>query len=69
MIPGAIIRKPGDIELNAGRKTVTVTVANTGADRFGVATTLKLGARKREACGSTSRPGRPCVSSPGKPAR
>jgi urease subunit beta len=30
MIPGEIITKPGDIELNAGRKTVTVTVANTG---------------------------------------
>jgi len=30
MIPGAIITLPGDIELNAGRKTVTLTVANTG---------------------------------------
>jgi urease subunit beta len=30
MIPGEIITKPGDIELNAGRKTVTLTVANTG---------------------------------------
>jgi urease subunit beta len=30
MIPGEIITKPGDIELNAGRATVTLTVANTG---------------------------------------
>ena len=30
MIPGEIITLPGDIELNAGRKTVTLTVANTG---------------------------------------
>ena len=30
MIPGEIITKPGDIALNAGRKTVTLTVANTG---------------------------------------
>ena len=30
MIPGEIITRSGDIELNAGRKTVTLTVANTG---------------------------------------
>jgi urease subunit beta len=30
MIPGEIILADGDIELNAGRKTVTLTVANTG---------------------------------------
>jgi urease subunit beta len=30
MIPGEIISQSGDIELNAGRKTVTLTVANTG---------------------------------------
>jgi urease subunit beta len=30
MIPGEIITKGGDITLNAGRKTVTVTVTNTG---------------------------------------
>jgi urease subunit beta len=30
MIPGEIITQPGDLELNAGRKTVTLTVANTG---------------------------------------
>ena len=30
MIPGEIIVAAGEIELNAGRATVTVTVANTG---------------------------------------
>ena len=30
MIPGEIITQPGDIELNAGRDTVTVSVANIG---------------------------------------
>jgi urease subunit beta len=30
VIPGEIITKPGDIELNKGRKSVTLTVANTG---------------------------------------
>jgi urease subunit beta len=30
MIPGEIITRPGDIELNAGRKTVTLSVANSG---------------------------------------
>jgi urease subunit beta len=30
MIPGEMFIKDGDIELNAGRKTVTLTVANTG---------------------------------------
>jgi len=30
MIPGEIFTKPGELELNAGRPTVTVTVANTG---------------------------------------
>jgi len=30
MIPGEIITQPGDIELNAGRETVTLTVANSG---------------------------------------
>lgn len=30
MIPGEIMTAPGEIELNAGRKTVTVQVANTG---------------------------------------
>ena len=30
MIPGELFIKEGEIELNAGRKTVTLTVANTG---------------------------------------
>jgi urease subunit beta len=30
MIPGEIITAPGEIELNAGRPTVTLEVANTG---------------------------------------
>ena len=30
MIPGEMETLPGEIELNAGRKTVTLTVANTG---------------------------------------
>src|ERR687883_13210 len=30
MIPGEIKTRPGEIELNAGRRTVSITVANTG---------------------------------------
>ena len=30
MIPGKVITAPGEIELNAGRAAVTLTVANTG---------------------------------------
>jgi urease subunit beta len=30
MIPGEFFMKDGSIELNAGRKTLTLTVANTG---------------------------------------
>ena len=30
MIPGEMFIKDGDIELNAGRKTVIITVANSG---------------------------------------
>jgi urease subunit beta len=30
LIPGEIFTKPGDITLNAGSRTVTLTVANTG---------------------------------------
>jgi urease subunit beta len=30
MIPGEIITAPSDIEINAGRQAVTITVANTG---------------------------------------
>jgi urease subunit beta len=30
MIPGELIVEPGEIELNAGRSTITLMVANTG---------------------------------------
>ena len=30
MIPGEIKTMPGEIEINAGRKTITVSVANSG---------------------------------------
>ncbi|HEY1431657.1 MAG TPA: urease subunit beta [Stellaceae bacterium] len=30
MIPGEIIAAPGEIEINTGRATITLTVANTG---------------------------------------
>jgi urease subunit beta len=30
MIPGEIITEPGNIELNAGREAITITVANAG---------------------------------------
>jgi urease subunit beta len=30
MIPGELFTEPGDIELNAGRPTLTLRVANTG---------------------------------------
>src|SRR2546423_10466016 len=30
MIPGELLTAPGEIEINAGRSTVTLTVANTG---------------------------------------
>ena len=30
MIPGELLAEPGDIELNAGRPTLALTVANTG---------------------------------------
>src|SRR6202035_5914820 len=30
MIPGEIITEAGDVELNTGRKTITLAVANTG---------------------------------------
>ena len=30
MIPGELLAEPGELELNAGRPTITLTVANTG---------------------------------------
>jgi urease subunit beta len=36
MIPGEMFIKDGEIELNAGRRTVTLSVANTGDRRIQV---------------------------------
>ena len=30
MIPGELLAEPGELELNAGRSTITLVVANTG---------------------------------------
>ena len=30
MVPGEVITAPGEIEINAGRPSITMTVANTG---------------------------------------
>jgi urease subunit beta len=30
MIPGELLAEPGELELNAGRPTITLSVANTG---------------------------------------
>ena len=30
MIPGEIITQPGEIELNAGKETITIEISNTG---------------------------------------
>jgi urease subunit beta len=75
MIPGEYFIKDGEIELNAGRKTVTLSVTNTG-DRpiqvgshyhfFETNPALKFDRKKRAACGSTSRPAPRCASSPGQ---
>ena len=45
MIPGEIITRPGDIELNAGRETVTLTVANTGDRPIQVEATVPDGTK------------------------
>lgn len=60
MIPGEIITPEGEIELNAGRPTVTLEIANSG-DRpiqvgshyhfFETNPALKLTAPRRAACG------------------
>ena len=77
MIPGELFIQDGDIELNAGRKTVTLTVANTG-DRpiqvgshyhfFETNPALNSTARRPAACASTSPPAPPSASSPARPA-
>ncbi|EXI91410.1 MAG: Urease subunit beta 1 [Candidatus Accumulibacter sp. BA-94] len=78
MIPGEIVTADGDIELNAGRPTLTLTVANTG-DRpiqvgshyhfFETNPALRFNraqaraGRRRGAIGSTFRRAQPCASS------
>lgn len=73
MIPGEILTDDGEHELNAGRPTLTVVVANTG-DRpvqvgshyhfFEANDALSFDrAAARAASGSTSRPAPPCASS------
>ena len=77
MIPGEMFIQDGEIELKPGRKTVTLSVTNTG-DRpiqvgshyhfFETNPALNSTARRRAACGSTSRPAPRCGSSQGRPA-
>jgi urease subunit beta len=64
MIPGELLPAEGDIELNAGRETVTIAVANTGDRPFKwdrIFTFLRstprcsLSVTKREGCASTFR--------------
>jgi urease subunit beta len=47
MIPGEMFIKDGEIELNAGRKTVTLTVANTGDRPIQVGSHYHLFERKK----------------------
>jgi urease beta subunit len=75
MIPGEMFIKDGEIELNAGRKTVTLTVANSG-DRpiqvgshyhfFETNPALKFGSILRRApqCGSSRGRSETCSSWP-----
>ena len=75
MIPGEYFIQEGEIELNAGRKGVTLAVANTG-DRpiqvgshyhfFETNPALAFERRRRAACASTSPPAPPCASSRGR---
>ena len=76
MIPGEMFIQDGEIELNAGRKTVTLTVANSG-DRpiqvgshyhfFETNPALKFDRRTPAACGSILRPAPRCGSSRARP--
>ena len=78
MIPGEIFTAEGDIEMNAGRPTVTLTVANTGDRPIQVGShyhfyetnaALRSTASRRAASGSTSRPAPRPASSRGRAAR
>jgi urease beta subunit len=78
MIPGEIIPAPGEVELNAGRPTVTLTVANTG-DRpvqvgshyhfFETNAALAFDRERARGMRSVSPRGPPCGSSRGRAAR
>ncbi len=78
MIPGEIITAPGDIEINAGRQAVTITVANTGdrpiqvGSHYHFAETngaLQFDRAAARGAASTSPPAPPCASSPARRAR
>ena len=79
MIPGEIITAPGDIELNAGRQAITLTVANTGDRPIQVGSHYHFAetnpalcsstAPRRAGTASTSPPAPPCASSPARRAR
>ena len=78
MIPGEWFIKDGDIEINAGRKTVTIMVANIG-DRpiqvgshyhfFETNSGLSFDRQAARGMRLISRPARPCASSPDNRAR
>jgi len=74
MIPGETFINEGEIELNSGRKALTLTVTNRG-DRpiqvgshhfFETNPALKFDRKRRAACGSTLPPVPRSASSPGK---
>ena len=45
MIPGEMFIQDGDVELNAGRRTVTLTVSNTGDRPIQVEATFPDGSK------------------------
>ena len=79
MIPGEMFIKDGEIELNDGRKTVTLTVANTGDRPIQVGshyhffeTNPALQVRPQEGARHAARHSRPaprCASSRARRAR
>ena len=78
MIPGELFTAAGEIEINAGRPTVTLTVANTGDRPIQVGShyhfyetnaALAFDREQARAAGSTSRLGRRRGSSRGRAAK
>ena len=78
MIPGELFIAPGEIEINAGRATITLTVANTGDRPIQVGshyhfyeTNAALAFDREQARGYrlTSRPAPRCVSNPARAAK